>query len=199
MIFLLVMGYLCYFLPLNSVLISLSSPAIYENIKVSIRCWQGEECKFLRTELPTKLSWISPILLLPANKLLSLMSMLGCTVWCLLFLEAMLTQELFLVHGAMCISSVGPATWDHFESRVLICPCEECKFPWCHPPYKIMFQSIIQWQIAWFNWCRLAMHLCVLNCNGIPTTSGSNVDSHGLCNIGYQVAFHDLSCHLWPC
>lgn len=39
------------------------------------------------------------------------------------------------------------------------------------------------------------MRLNVLNCNGIPTTSGSNVDVHGQLNIGYH-AFHDLSCYL---
>lgn len=71
----------------------LSSPAICENVNLIAQCYKGEECQFLRTELPTKASGQLPVILLPANKLMSLIPdtsvnhlifMIGHTYLCML-------------------------------------------------------------------------------------------------------------------
>ena len=71
----------------------LTSSVICENVNLSAQCCKGEECQCPRTELPTKPHGRLLVVLLPANKLMSLVPvtsvnhlifMIGHTYLCLL-------------------------------------------------------------------------------------------------------------------
>lgn len=131
-----------------------------------------------------------------------LMHMRGWTVLWLLFLEAMLIWGFFFWY--ICPVSVLPHKiilnqefWAANVKNANVCDLtHHLKSCFNHLYMLRMKNSIISLMpSASAN----NVHLCVWNCNGILTTSGSNVDVHDLPNIGYQVAFHDISCYLWLC
>lgn len=84
------------------------------NVKVSVPCWQCEECKFPGTELPNKRTWYSPVMQLPSDKLISQ--------------TPAVSVNNFVVHN-LTYHSMPPISGSHVAARVLSCSWMWCVFP----------------------------------------------------------------------